>query len=254
MKNPKSILITGGSSGLGEALAKDYAKEGITLFLSGRNAERLSHVKDICLSQGADVHTALVDTANEKAMSEWIISCDKIAPLDLVVANAGIGDGYTTDMDLGDHTKKIFEVNVSGVFNTVHPAIRIMQKREKGQIALISSLAGYHGLPTAPAYSTSKVCVKAYGEALRGLYARHGIEINVICPGFVKSPMTASNEFPMPFLMETDDAIKALRRGLEKNQARITFPWQLSLIFGFMVRFFPEWLFDRIFRVMPAKN
>ncbi|MCF6214837.1 MAG: SDR family NAD(P)-dependent oxidoreductase [Emcibacter sp.] len=254
MKNPKSILITGSSSGLGEALAKDYAKEGITLFLSGRNAERLSHVKDICLSQGADVHTALVDTANEKAMSEWIISCDKIAALDLVVANAGIGDGFTTDMDLGEHTKKIFNVNVSGVFNTVHPAIRIMQKREKGQIALISSLAGYHGLPTAPAYSTSKVCVKAYGEALRGLYAAHGIEINVVCPGFVKSPMTATNNFPMPFLMETDEAIKLLRRGLEKNQARITFPWQLSLILGFMVRFFPEWLFDRIFRVMPAKN
>lgn len=254
MKNPKSILITGGSSGIGEALAKDYAKEGITLFLSGRNAERLSQVKDNCLSLGADVHTALVDTADETAMSDWIISCDEIAPLDLVVANAGIGDGFTTDMDLGEHTKKIFDVNVSGVFNTIHPAIRIMQKRKRGQIALISSLAGYHGLPTAPAYSTSKVCVKAYGEALRGLYASHGIEINVICPGFVKSPMTATNNFPMPFLMETDDAIKALRRGLEKNQARITFPWQLSLIFGFMVRFFPEWLFDRIFRVMPAKN
>jgi len=254
MKNPKSILITGGSSGLGAALAKDYAAEGITLFLSGRNQERLSAIQLACQAGGAAVHIALVDSSDEKAMSDWITSCEGIAPLDLVVANAGIGDGFTTDMDLGQHSKKIFDINVGGVFNTVHPAIRLMQARGRGQIALISSLAGYHGLPTAPAYSTSKVCVKAYGEALRGLYAQHGIEINVVCPGFVKSAMTARNDFPMPFLMETDKAIGLLRRGLEKNQGRITFPWQLSLIFGFMVRFFPEWLFDHLFRVMPAKN
>ncbi len=93
-------------------------------------------------------------------------------------------------------------------------------------------------------------------DALRGVVRKvlGEVEINVVCPGFVKSRMTASNKFPMPFLMETNKAIKALRRGLEKNQARITFPWQLSLIFGFMVRCLPEWLFDRIFRVMPKKS
>ncbi len=254
MKNPKSILITGGSSGLGEALAKDYAGNGITLYLSGRNRQRLEQVREDCRQLGADVHIAPVDSADEKAMSDWINDCDRINPLDLVVANAGIGTGFTMDMDLGEHTKRIFGVNVMGVFNTVHPAIRLMQKRRCGQIAIISSLAGYHGMPGAPAYSTSKACVKAYGEALRGLYAQAGIEVNVVCPGFVKSRITARNKFPMPFLMETDRAVKALRRGLEKNQARITFPWQLSLILGFMVRFLPEWLFDRIFRVMPKKT
>lgn len=254
MKNPKSILITGGSSGLGEALAKDYAETGITLFLSGRDEVRLNHVKTECESRGADVHIALINTSHEKEMSDWITESHKIRPLDLVVANAGIGTGFTTDMDLGDHTKHIFAVNVHGVFNTLHPAIRLMQKRAKGQIALISSLAGYHGLPTAPAYSTSKVCIKGYGEALRGLYAQHGIEINVVCPGFVKSRLTARNKFPMPFLMETEKAVKALRKGLERNQARITFPWQLSLSYGAMVRFLPEWLFDRLFRIMPNKT
>ncbi len=254
MKNPKSILITGGSSGLGAALAKDYAAAGVTLYLSGRNRQRLEDVREICQSQGAEVHIALVDSSDEKAMSNWINDCDWTAALDLVIANAGIGTGFTMDMDLGEHTKKIFAVNVSGVFNTVHPAIRLMQKRGRGQIAIISSLAGYHGMPGAVAYSTSKACVKAYGEALRGLYAREGIEVNVVCPGFVKSRITARNKFPMPFLMETDKAIRILRRGLEKNQARITFPWQLSLIFGFMVRFLPEWMFDRIFRLMPKKT
>jgi len=254
MKNPKSILITGASSGLGAALAREYASDGITLFLCGRNGERLKTVKDECRSRGATVHGEPVDVRNEQAMSDWIKKCDRVATLDLVVANAGIGIGFTTKMDLGEHVKQIYDINVGGVFNSVHPAIRLMQSRKKGQIAIISSLAGYHGLPGSPAYSTSKACVKAYGEALRGLYARHGVDINVVCPGYVKSPMTADNKFFMPFLMETDKAVRLLRRGLARNQARITFPWQLSLIYGTLVRFLPEWLFERIFRLMPAKN
>jgi len=98
MKNPKSILITGGSSGLGEAMAKDYATEGVTLFLSGRNEDRLKAVQAHCHALGAEAHIARVDTADETAMSDWIIACDKIAPLDLIIANAGIGLGYTKDM------------------------------------------------------------------------------------------------------------------------------------------------------------
>ncbi|MCF8473667.1 MAG: SDR family NAD(P)-dependent oxidoreductase [Emcibacter sp.] len=254
MKNPKSILITGASSGLGACLAQSYAAKDITLFLSGRNEERLKHIQSYCISKGAQVHIGLIDVTDETAMNEWIIACDAITPLDLVVANAGISLSFRPKTDLSTHTKQIFDINVYGVFNTIHPALNIMKDRGYGQIAIISSLAGYHGLPTAPAYSTSKVCIKAYGEALRGLYAKHGIEINVVCPGFVKSAMTATNKFPMPFLMETDQAVKILRRGLEKNQARISFPWPLSLIFGFMVRFLPEWIFDRIFRVMPKKQ
>ena len=254
MKNPKSILVTGASSGLGAELARNYAAAGITLFLCGRNETRLDEVAEDCRSCGATVHADLIDVSDEKAMADWITECDGMSALDLVVANAGIGIGFTTEMDLGNHVRQIYDINVGGVFNTVHPAIRLMQPRGRGQIAIISSLAGYHGLPGSPAYSTSKACVKAYGEALRGLYARHGIEINVVCPGYVKSPMTAGNNFPMPFLMESDKAIRALRRGLERNQARITFPWQLSLIYGAMVRFLPEWLFDRLFRLMPAKN
>jgi len=254
MKNPKSILITGGSSGLGEALALDYAREGISLFLSGRNAERLEAVKTACEDKGAMVFADILDSSDEAAMSEWMNRCDKVAPLDLVIANAGIAEGFGTSMDLGEHTKKIFDVNVGGVLHTIHPAIRLMQPRGRGQIAIMASLAGYHGMPTAPAYSASKVSVKAYGEALRGLYFRHGIEVNVICPGFVRTRITGTNKFPMPFLMNTDKAVRIMRRGLEKNKARIAFPWQLSMSLGAMVRFLPESLFDRLFRVMPKKT
>lgn len=254
MKNPKSILITGASSGIGAALAQSYAAPGISLFLSGRNRERLEEVKSNCAAKGASVQMEIVNSSDETAMSDWMIQCDETAPLDLVIANAGIGKAFSTGDDLGAHTKEIFDVNVAGVLNTIHPAVRLMQPRARGQIAIMASLAGYHGLPTAPAYSTSKACVKAYGEALRGLYHRHGIEINVICPGFVKSPMTDTNNFPMPFLVDMDKAVRTIRRGLEQNKARIAFPRRLTWLMGAMVRLLPEFLFDRIFQVMPKKN
>lgn len=254
MKNPKSILITGASSGIGAALALSYAAPGISLFLSGRNHQRLEAVKANCLDKGASVQVGIVNSSHEAAMSGWMIKCDAIVPLDLVIANAGIGKAYSTRDDLGAHTKEIFDVNVAGVMNTIHPAIRLMQPRARGQIAIMASLAGYHGLPTAPAYSTSKACVKAYGEALRGLYHRHGIDINVICPGFVKSPMTDTNSFPMPFLVDMDKAVTVIRRGLERNKARIAFPRRLTWLMGAMVRLLPETLFDKIFRVMPKKT
>ena len=243
MKNPKSILITGGSSGMGEELAKSYAKEGITLFLSGRNEERLNNVKRQCESLGADVYVKIIDVRDEDAMSNWMTECDEIAALDLVVANAGTATGFNTDMDLASYTKNMMDINVNGAFHTIHPAIRLMQPRGRGQIAIMSSLSGYHGSNKTPAYPTTKACVKTYGEGLRAAYAHLGIEINVVCPGFIKTPFTEGAPIALPFLMDVDKAMIALRRGLEKNQGRITFPWTMSLISSAMVRFLPERLF-----------
>jgi len=120
-------------------------------------------------------------------MYNWI---DNLGTLDLVVANAGIGKSFKYHYELERHTKEIFDVNVGDVFNTVNPAIENMKKNNKGRIALISSMAGYRGMPSTPIYSTSKVTVKAYGQALRGFYHNHGIEINVMCPSFFRSRIT----------------------------------------------------------------
>ena len=128
-----------------------------------------------------------------------------------------------------------------------------MKKNNRGQIALISSMAGYRGMPSAPIYSASKVTVKAYGEALRGFYHDYGIEINVICPGFVRSRITDKNKFPMPFFMETDRAAKIIRSGLEKNKGLIAFPWQIRFALGSLIRFMPEFILERIFRNIPEK-
>ena len=250
MKNPKSILITGASSGIGEALAKEYAAQGITLHLSGRNFERLQEVKSSCEANGAAVYEKVIDVTNENEMKIWI---DALGPIDLVIANAGIGKSLKYHYELGRHTKEIFDVNVNGVFNTIHPAIEKMKKESNGQIALISSMAGYRGMPSAPVYSASKVAIKAYGEALSGFYHNRGIEINVICPGFVRSRITDKNTFPMPFFMEAGRAAKIIRKGLEKNKGLIAFPWQIRFALGGAIRFLPEFILERIFRNIPEK-
>lgn len=229
MKNPKNILITGASSGIGEALALFYADEGRTLFLCGRDEERLNVSAENCRKKGAVVYARKIDVTDENAVREWIFESDETAPLDLVIANAGISAGPGgPEGETEEQTRRIFAVNVGGVLNTVLPAAARMRPRKLGQIALISSLAGYRGLPSAPAYSGSKNAVRAWGEALRGWLAPEGLEICVVCPGFVASRITAKNKFPMPFFMRADKAAKIIAKGLKKNKGRITFPLPLA--------------------------
>jgi short-subunit dehydrogenase len=159
MKNPRSILITGGSSGIGEALALQYAAPGVFLALSGRDDERLQAVAGHCRERGADVASETIDVTDRDAMRAWIERIDDNHPLDLVIANAGTGGSGPDE----NSTRDIFAVNMAGVLNTTFPAVERMRQRETGQIALVSSLAGFIGMPNSPAYSSSKVMVKAYG-------------------------------------------------------------------------------------------
>lgn len=253
MKNPKSILITGASSGIGRALALEYAGEGVTLFLSGRAKDRLRYVDIECQERGSVVHTKIIDCRDPFDMDAWIKECDETSTLDLVIANAGVSSSIKAEDDISEHTKSVFETNVNGVFNTVHPAINLMKPRGRGQIAIVSSVAGFRGLPSSPAYSTSKVTVRAYGEALRGFYHINGLQINVISPGFVRSGITDKNNFKMPFFMEADKAAWLIRRGLKKNKANIMFPWQMRVLTTIARRLIPEFLLERILRQLPKK-
>ena len=253
MKNPQHILITGASSGIGEALAVHYAKEGIVLFLCGRDKDRVLSVANRCREKGAEVHAESVDVTDAEQTAGWIKRCDETAPVDLAFANAGISAGPGGDKgESAQQTRDIFAVNLGGVLNTVLPLLELMRARKRGQIALTASLAGYRGLPTAPAYSGSKNAVRAWGEALRGWLAPEGVEINVICPGFVKSRITAKNKFPMPFLMEAPAAAAVIAKGLAKNKGRIAFP-SLLVFPTWLISCLPAGLADFILKKLPQK-
>lgn len=247
-----SILITGASSGLGEALALAAAGPGRHLWLTGRNATRLNAVAQECRDKGADVTAAVLDVQDRGAMASFIEQADEIQPLDLVIANAGISGGTGGGGESDAQAREIFDVNVTGVMNTIHPAIDRMRPRRHGQVAVMSSLAALRGFPGAPAYSASKASVKTYAEALRGALAAEGIGVSAICPGFVKSRMTDVNEFPMPFLMDAEKAARVILKGLQQNRTVIAFPWPMYWMVS-LLSVLPPGLAVRLLSRLPAK-
>ena len=250
--HPKSILITGASSGIGKALAVGYACPEITLHLCGRNAERLNEVAMLCQEKGAKVFTYLFDTTDEKSASQAIHKANKNSPLDLVIANAGVSGGVLGTDETPVSTRQIMQTNVFGTLNTVLPAIEEM-KHHGGQIALVASLAGYRGMGSCPAYSASKACVKAFGEALRGQRKYKKLHFTTICPGFIETPLTDKNRFYMPFLMKADKAAKIIQHRLEKAPALIAFPWPMA--FGaWLGGALPTWLALPLFALFPKKE
>ena len=248
-----NIFITGASSGIGAALALEYAEAGNTLHLLARNSARLEEIAKAAREKGAVVYTHIADVTDIGLMRDVVEKADKISPLDLLIANAGISAG--TGIHSGEseeQVRKIFATNLDGVINTIHPIIPFMEQRGKGQIAIISSLAGIRALPSAPAYSASKAAVRYYGEALAGFLAKNGVQVSVVCPGYITTPMTAVNNYPMPFIMSAEKAAKIIASGLEKGKIRIAFPLALYIPL-WLISCLPSWLTQPLFSHLPAK-
>ena len=226
MKSFSSIVITGASSGIGEALALAYAAPGIALALSGRDAQRLQAVAEACRANGAIVDAGQVDVADREAMAAWLTKFDDAHPVDLLIANAGVSiDQDNSSLHDFSIIRKTFAINIDGVFNTVEPLVGRLIERRRGQMAVVSSLAGFIGLPYAASYNGSKAAVRVWAESLRYVLRKSGVGVSVICPGFVVSRLTSSEApFPRPFLMSADRASAIIRRGLAKDKARIAFP------------------------------
>lgn len=249
----KNILITGASSGIGEALALHYAKLPQTenLFLCGRNEKRLQAVKSACQKEGsAKIHTKILDITDKTAVENWIAEAEKTAYLNLVFANAGVATLEETPTNIFN----TFNTNVMGVINTVTPVVELYKKRSDKDkiIAITASIAGYHGLPTCPSYSASKACVKAYGEALRLSLLPYNIQVNTICPGFVRSRITDKNTCPMPFFMEAEQAAALIASRIEKNIGLISFPFPMRFASWF-ISILPNFLSDMIYKRLPNK-
>ena len=253
MREPRSILLTGASSGIGMALARAYAGPGIRLALGGRDAERLDEIAAACRAAGAEVESAAVDVTDRQATAEWLLDVDGRRPLDLVIANAGISAGTADGSETEAQTRAVFTVNLEGALNTVLPLLPAMRARRHGQIALMSSLASFRGFPGAPSYSASKAALRVWGEGLRGDLAPAGIVVSVICPGFVVSRMTAANNFPMPMLMPAERAAEIIRRGLARGRSRIAFPSAIYAL-AWLIGALPPALVDPLLASLPKKR
>lgn len=253
MKRPRNILISGASSGLGKALALAYAHGGVHLYLTGRNQKRLVEVKKMCEHKGASVDEKCIDVTDGKKIEAWV---DAIyasgGKIDMVIANAGVSAGTAGGMESAQQVRKIFSTNIDGVINVIHPVIQYMEQERKGQVVIISSLAGYRGLPSSPAYCASKAAVKIYGEGLRGSLAKDGIGVTVVTPGYIRTPMTDVNAFPMPFLMSANKAARIIVRRLAHNPSRIAFPFPLYFVV-WLLSVFPPFLTDRLLMRLPGK-
>lgn len=249
------IVITGASSGIGAALAQAYAGEGVMLSLIARDKQRLTEIAELCEKAGATVYGALIDVTDREAIAAFLQESDQRKPVDLLIVNAGIsaGTGGVLHGEPADQARRIFDVNLIGVLNTIEPILPNMIKRGQGQIALMSSLAGFRGWPGAPAYCASKAAVKVYGESLRGALLDAGVGVSVICPGFVKSRITDANDFPMPFLMSAPRAATIISKGLKKNKGRICLPLRAYII-AWLIAALPDVLAQAILRETPKKS
>ena len=231
MRESACILITGASGSIGGALAREYAAPGVTLILHGRNQALLDALAVDCEQRGACVRLFCFDVRDITRLQTWARGISAEMSLDLVIANAGmnIDIGAQGQGERWEEVEALLDTNVRAVLALVDSVLPLMRARRHGQIALVSSLAAYFGLPVTPSYCASKAAIKAYGEGLRGWLATEGIRVNVIMPGYVTSPMCEAMPGPKPFQVTAARAASLIRLGLQNNQARISFPFPLNL-------------------------
>lgn len=253
MKSYKAILITGASSGLGRELAIQYAKSGVILYLTARNKTRLLETVVSCETRGANVLSKSIDVRDKETLKNWILDCDKIKSIDLVIANAGISAGTLDSVKPDKQVYEIYETNIIGMLNTIEPLIPLMKNRQSGQIVLISSMASFIGMASCPAYSSSKACITSYGEGLRGCLKYHNVGVSIVCPGFIKTPLTDKNQFIMPFIISPQKAAKKIIKGISKNKGLITFPF-CTYVFLKLLKLFPFSWVNYLFSLLPKKE
>lgn len=238
------VWITGASSGLGHALSLEMASRGYPLVVTARNQDALIALKAEIKGRhaAAIVHVASGDVTDAERMAHIVQSMEDEGGIAIGVLNAGIYipiDGTKPDL-AAIHTS--FDVNLKGTANCVVPLIEVMKPRRSGQISLVASVAGYSGLPMATAYGATKAGLINFAEALRFDGDRMGITVQVVNPGFVKTPATDDNPFDMPFVLNVDDAAQRMADGLERGGFEVTFPKRFTYMLK-LLRLLPNGLY-----------
>ncbi len=256
---PGSVLITGASSGLGRALAIGLAARAqatgspLRLWLTGRNAARLAETAERSAALGARVETAIIELTEAASVRDWILACDAAAPIDMVIANAGRSAGTGDGPESLAQVDILVQTNIGGTVNTVLPAAARMRMRRRGHIVIVSSLAARVPFPSTPTYSATKAFVRTWGLALRPDLLRDGVGLTVVSPGYIATPMTAANEFAMPFLLSADQAATHILRRLDRAPAEIAFP-RGAVIALRILSLLPVGFFGRSMSRRPRKH
>ena len=245
------VVITGGSSGIGEALAREYARRGAILALIARRADLLAGLKN---TLPATVATYAADVRDAQAMQQ--AAGDFISRFgcpDVVIANAGISGGTLTEKaeDL-EVFQNILDTNVMGMVKTFQPFLARMREQKHGTLVGIASISGFRGLPGAGAYSASKAAAISTLESLRVELHGSGISVLTVCPGYIATAMTANNPYPMPFIISAEAAAKKIIRAIERQRRFLVIPWQMAVL-GRVLKILPYWLYDRLFAKAPHK-
>ncbi len=245
------IFITGASSGIGVSMARYYAGRGAQLGLVARRADILQRLADELEPRPAVYALDVRDAgALRDAAKDFI---NRFGVPDIVIANAGVSRGTLTES--ADDLKifqEVFDINVMGMVNTFHAFVEPMKLARQGTLVGIASVAGFRGIPGGGAYSASKAAAIRYCESLRVELRGTGIAVVTICPGYIKTPMTAVNKFKMPFLIDVDEAVIRFARAIDARTSFTVIPWTMGVA-ARVLRVVPNWLYDRVFSRMPRK-
>ena len=242
------VLITGATSGIGRGLAVELGRRGARVAITGRREAKLKETADAVKAVGGEC-LELLGSVNsmEDVKRHYAMIRERWGGLDWAILNAGVGGATNAREFSAERYHRIFETNVGGVVNWLEAVIPDMIAAGQGTIAAMTSLAAFRGLPNTGAYSASKAAVLTLLESTRLELRGTGVSVVTVCPGFIKSEMTAQNDpRDMAFVMETENAVRRILRGIERKQRLVHFPWQLSFLMRYLVHTVPGFLYDRM--------
>ncbi len=241
----KVIWITGASSGIGKALALKFANEGWQVAASARRENLLNEISVL----NENISSFPLDVTNKDNCKETFqLIKNKYQNIDICFFSTGTWDPKKEKEIDVDQMKKVMEVNFFGTLNCIKVVENYFREKNSGHISIVSSIAGYRGLPNSTGYGASKAALNNLAESLYFDFARYNVRVSLVSPGFIKTPMTDKNEFKMPFLKTAEFAADKIYKGLiQSSSFEIDFPKELTLILKFL-KILPDWLYFKIIR------